>query len=574
MSIVTKKAFQARLEAGRPVRERLEEMTKDPMKAQREFLAELLDDNKDTEYGKKYNFAKLDSIEAYRRNVPLSTYDDYAPYIERMSQKGERNLITSYEMALYNKSSGTVGIPKKIPMTVRGRDLFMSYASSYEAVILSETLGELGNGRALSVIQPNEDLHIQPDGLPHAAVSDTAVLKSVPVWEMMYTSPKEANFAGPGTNSRYLHARFALVDPETECVSFSLCGFALEVLRYIEDNWELLVEDIRRGTIDPSIELADGVREALKPRIEPMPERARELRDIFERGFDEPFMPKVWPNMKYFVGAATGTFKEYWKKCSERYAGPDIPIFARGVAASEGFFTEPFACNDFNSVIIPNTNFYEFIEQTDDEPDLTDLKLLDELEVGKRYELVITNLSGFYRYRMRDVFLVTGKHNETPTIEYQYRVDKTVSLMGEKTTEIALRHAAEDTAKECGFDLIDCSVYPDVDETRYVYLMEIARIPETLTKEALRDSLEKNLAAANPSMGDKVEKGLCKPTEVRFLQPETYLLYRDMLLMKGHSVGQLKPVNVISNEMQRRFFFGLQEDFEELKRLSGGQRQA
>ena len=79
---------------------------------------------------------------------------------------------------------------------------------------------------------------------------------------------------------------------------------------------------------------------------------------------------------------------------------------------------------------------------------------MDELEIGKKYELVITNLSGFYRYRMKDVFL----------------------------------------------------------------------------------------------------------------QPETYLLYRDLLLMKGYSVGQLKPVNVISNEMQRKFFFGLQEDFDELKR--------
>lgn len=168
---------------------------------------------------------------------------------------------------------------------------------------------------------------------------------------------------------------------------------------------------------------------------------------------------------------------------------------------------------------------------------------------------------------MKDVFLITGKYNNTPTIEYQYRADKTVSLMGEKTTEIALRRAAEDTAKECGFDLIDCSVYPDTDNTRYVYLMEIAKIPKGLTKEVLRDSLEANLAKSNPSMGDKVKKGLCAPTEVLFLQPETYLLYRDLLLMKGYSVGQLKPVNVISNEMQRKFFFGLQEDFDELKKI-------
>lgn len=499
--------------------------------------------------------------------MPLSTYDTYAPYIERMSQKGERNLITSYEMALYNKTSGTVGIPKKIPMTTVGREKFMSYASLYEMAVMAESKPNLGNGRQMSVVQPNENLNIQPDGLPHAAVSDTAMIGSISFWEKTHTSPKEANFAKPGTNTRYLHARFALVDPDTEAVTFSFCGFALEVMRYIENNWELLVEDIRKGTIDPSVDLPDGVREIMEGKIEPMPERAEELRKIFEQGFDEPFIPKVWPNMQYFIGAATGTFKEYWKKCSERYAGPTIPIFARGVAASEGFFSDAFELNNFNSVIIPDTNFYEFIEVTDGEPDLDNLKLLDELEIGKKYELVITNLSGFYRYRMKDVFLITGKYNNTPTIEYQYRADKTVSLMGEKTTEIALRRAAEDTAKECGFDLIDCSVYPDTDNTRYVYLMEIAKVPKGLTKEVLRDSLEANLAKANPSMGDKVKKGLCAPTEVLFLQPETYLLYRDLLLMKGYSVGQLKPVNVISNEMQRKFFFGLQEDFDALKKI-------
>ncbi len=566
MSEITKAAHQASVKAGEPIVKQLEEMTKDPMRTQKEFLKKILDDNKDTEYGKKYNFAAIDSIESYRKNVPLSNYDTYAPYIERMSQKGERNLITSYEIMLYNKTSGTVGIPKKIPMTTVARDLFVNYVTLYETAVMAKEKPNLGNGRTVSTIQLNENLNIQPDGLPHATFSDTTMLDFLNYWNVKFTSLKEANFAKPGTNTRYLHARFALADPDSEAFTFSFCGFALEILRYIEDNWELLVNDIKNGTIDPSIEMPSDVRAAAEAGITPMPERAKELRDIFEQGFDEPFIPKVWPNMQYFSGAVTGTFKEYWKKCSERYAGPTISIFARGVAASEGIFSEPFEFDNFNSVIIPNSNFYEFIEVSDDEPDLENLKLLDELEVGKKYELVITNLSGFYRYRMRDVFLITGKYNNTPTIEYQYRMDKTVSLMGEKTTEIALRRAAEDTAAECGFDLIDCSVYPDTDNIRYVYLMEIAKIPKDLTKDALRDSLERNLAKANPSMGDKVKKGLCAPTEVLFLQPETYLLYRDLMLMKGYSVGQLKPVNVISNYTQQKFFSGLREDFDKLKK--------
>ena len=65
-------------------------------------------------------------------------------------------------------------------------------------------------------------------------------------------------------------------------------------------------------------------------------------------------------------------------------------------------------------------------------------------------------------------------------------------------------------------------------------------------------------------MSDKLKRGFCKPTKLYFLQPETFLLYRDMIQMKGLSAAQMKPVTVISNEQQRRFFFGLREDFEEI----------
>ena len=82
---------------------------------------------------------------------------------------------------------------------------------------------------------------------------------------------------------------------------------------------------------------------------------------------------------------------------------------------------------------------------------------MDQLKPGRKYELIITDHSGFYRYRMKDVVLVTGTHNAAPMVEFQYRTDKTVSLMGEKTTEAALRFAEEETAKECGFLLVDSS---------------------------------------------------------------------------------------------------------------------
>lgn len=44
----------------------------------RELLMQIVRDNQDTEYGKKYHFDQIHSIDDYKRLVPLSTYDGRA----------------------------------------------------------------------------------------------------------------------------------------------------------------------------------------------------------------------------------------------------------------------------------------------------------------------------------------------------------------------------------------------------------------------------------------------------------------------------------------------------------------
>ena len=80
----------------------------------------LVRDNRDTEYGRRYHFDQIHSIDDFKRLVPLSDYDDYAPYIERMVEKGEKNLLTVYPIMQYAETSGSVGVPKKIPVSDRG----------------------------------------------------------------------------------------------------------------------------------------------------------------------------------------------------------------------------------------------------------------------------------------------------------------------------------------------------------------------------------------------------------------------------------------------------------------------
>jgi hypothetical protein len=544
-----------------------EAMTRDPMATQERVLLDLLQKNKDTEYGRKMGFADIRSIEDYLKKVPLNTYDDFAPYIERMAGKGERNLISANPPFWYNKTSGTVGVPKKIPYTEKVKESFDRYASMYQQGMLLRMLGDdFYGGRSLNLTRCSNSVVKMPDGIPFGPISETVVIIFRDRWNELYSTPVQATFAGKGTDVRYLNARYTLADRELNNIDCTFTGFLLDFCRYIEKNWELLVKDIEEGTIDESVELPEDLREELTGQLKPMPERAAELKAIFSKGFTTPFMPQAWPLLRYVASAASAGFARYTDEVRSRYLGTDVAFYYRGILSSEGIFSVPVGIAEHQSCLIPDSLFYEFIPQDDVNADPV---TMDQVEVGKKYELVISTYSGLYRYRMRDVFLVTGFYHATPMVEYQYRIDKTISLMGEKTTEKALRVAAENTAKECGFLLVDSSVYPDTDDMRYIYIMELDRVPEKLQEEDIISCLEKNLALANPSYGAKIENGLIKTVKILFAQPETYVLYKEMMLMKGISVAQLKPVTVISNEIQRRFFFAMTEEFEEVKEETG-----
>ena len=74
---------------------------------------QILRENADTEYGRKYGFAQIHSVDEYRKKVPYSDYDVYEPYIRRMVHNKETNLITAYQVIQYAETSGSVGVQKK-----------------------------------------------------------------------------------------------------------------------------------------------------------------------------------------------------------------------------------------------------------------------------------------------------------------------------------------------------------------------------------------------------------------------------------------------------------------------------
>ena len=92
---------------------------------------------------------------------------------------------------------------------------------------------------------------------------------------------------------------------------------------------------------------------------------------------------------------------------------------------------------------------------------------------------------------------------------------------------------------------------------RYEFLIEPDSLPDDFDWQHARDVLDECLSVANPSMGDKLAKGIAGKSKLYFLQEETTLLYRDMMIFKGISSAQLKPVRIIDNVVKHNFFYTL-----------------
>ena len=92
---IIKMVNEARWMDGQQVRNRLEDITYNPMHSQEEFVMRMMRENSQTEYGRAKNFKNIRTLDDFKRYIPLTSYADYTEYIERIAA-GERNILTAY----------------------------------------------------------------------------------------------------------------------------------------------------------------------------------------------------------------------------------------------------------------------------------------------------------------------------------------------------------------------------------------------------------------------------------------------------------------------------------------------
>ncbi len=572
-SCITRAMTEVMVFKGKEAHRRMEAHSQDAMASNEAMLMKLLQDNKDTEYGRKYRFGEIHSIREYQERVPYTTYDDYAPYIERMTRQGEKNLITAYPIIHYAETSGSIGVQKQIPVTDRAMEVYQLYSGirMYELAKrhYREVLGrKLPVGRGLNAMEV--DIAAMPDGTPKGTVSGSAIRKFKKVMPFFLTSPIPIIFPTGGMNMQYMRVRFALEDPDMSYMVSSFMTNISDMMHFMKNNWEMLVEDIAAGTVHPDMVRDEAALAPILPYLKPHPERAAELRRIFEQGFDTPIVPRLWPRLSYVSAIGTGGFAVYAEKVKQ-FIG-DIPIDYSVYAASEGIFASASAMNDPKYDLLTDSCFFEFLPM-DGTADEAHPLTVGELETGKEYEVIITNLSGFYRYRIRDVIRVLGYHNSMPQITFAYRISQMVNLAAEKTTEEHLSHAVHGLSEALHCTIEDDCLYIDfdVDPARYVLLIEPDKPLPVDKLETYARLFEEKLCDANKEYAIcRYDRSIGHPL-VLLQQPETHALWREFKIYKGASQNQVKPVRILDTPQKQKFFFGMLEEgsrWEEVRALN------
>lgn len=96
---------------------RIEAMYTRPHELQERCLFDILAQAQHTEWGRLYGYGWMKSYQQFKSTVPISTYEELFPYIDRM-MKGEQQILWPTPISWFSKSSGTTNARSKfIPVS-------------------------------------------------------------------------------------------------------------------------------------------------------------------------------------------------------------------------------------------------------------------------------------------------------------------------------------------------------------------------------------------------------------------------------------------------------------------------
>ncbi|KAJ8898806.1 hypothetical protein K2173_007231 [Erythroxylum novogranatense] len=555
----------------------IENITKKADEVQQNLLKRILEQNGETEYLSQY-LKGLKNIAEFKRTVPVTTYKDVYPYIQRIANGEDSSLITGRPITEMLCSSGTsAGEPKLMPSIAEDLDR-RTFFYNLITPIVNQYVPGLDEGKAMFLNFVKAEMST-PCGLPARTVL-TSYYKSKHFKCRTrdsfhdFTSPDQAILCKDSNQSMYCQLLAGLIyRHQVLRLGAVFASALLRAISFLERNWVHLCNDIRRGELDPLV--TDPECRLCMSRIlsSPNPALADEIEEICNSSSWKGILCHLWPRAKYIEAVVTGSMAQYIPSL-QYYSEGKLPLVCCMYASSECYFgvnLNPL-CDpaDVAFTILPNMCYFEFIPLgengswlmcVEEEEEVANDKLVDLVHVrlGCYYELVVTTFAGLYRYRIGDVLQVIGFHNQAPNFRFICRRNVVLSIDNDKTNEEDL-HKSITTAKKLlepyNALLVEYTSHADTSSLpgHYVLYWEIVqhesdtKAPTPLDTKVLQecciaveeelDYVYRRCRAFDKCIG---------PLEIRVVEAGTFEALMDLLISQGGSINQYKTPRCIKS---------------------------
>ena len=466
-----------------PALARFHRATKRVAETQEGILRGILSANSGTEFGRAHGFGSIRSPRAYQRRVPLRNYEGCAAEIRRMAT-GERNVLTSDAVHLFEPTSGSSSSEKWIPYTRALQREFQAGINAWIADLFFHDPALL-SGQAYWCISPvAADECTTAGGIPIGFAEDAAYLGG---WQQrvvgrLMAVPSALRAIFDMETFRYVTLLFLVRSRQLNLISVWNPTFLSLLVAPLRECGDLLAHDLERGTITTRV----AIPQTLASAFEPDPRRARELRAALGAGSPAATHAQVWPALRLLSCWADANSFAAAQNLAALF--PQARMQGKGLLATEGFISFPLQAHEGSALAICS-HFLEFLPvHAAGVCDVEHSQFAHELENGQKYSVVLTTGGGLYRYQLQDLIEVVGRVNDCPLIRFLGRQSYVSDWFGEKLNEAhvsgILRGVFGELNLSPAFAMLACDSDPPAPG--YVLYLECSATEDILHRAATR----------------------------------------------------------------------------------------
>lgn len=463
----------------------------DPLGTQHALLRRLLVRHAASEAGRRYDFATIGDVASFARRVPLSTYADLEPDIERVAA-GAVDVLTCGRVTHLAPTSGSTGARKLIPFTADLQAAFNAAVNPWMVDLVRQRPAILGGpaywsispldaGSAVPAPTPQAPHpRPQPPGprpqssgptpqapgpIPIGFADDADYLGGARAWlvRKALAVPSSARHAAGMEAFACLTMLALLRRRDLRLISIWHPSFLDAVLAAAEPHWDAIVDAVAAGDCPWAASLPEFARTGWLAK--PDAARAAELRRIGPDGW-----AGWWPRLQVVSCWGEQAAAPGWRALRDRF--PQALVQPKGLLATEGVVTIPLG---HERPLAIRSHVFEFLDPGGN------ARFAHQLERGGQYEVVLTNGAGLWRYRLGDVVECTGFVKSTPTLAFLGRAGRVSDLRGEKLSETFVAQVLRDVwrdqvapafamleartgAGDAGYDLVVSAAFPGLEE--------------------------------------------------------------------------------------------------------------